>query len=267
MRWIRTELRQRRGRNLRGRAARIRGGGCIRGGGWIPGGGRVPGGGWVPGRRGVPGGPAVPGGRAGPGQAAADAEAAALVTATRLASGLIRVCSQSTAEGSLFPVDPNLRPEGRSGPLVRTLASHVASYERWAKTWEFQALLKARPVAGDLALGRAYVDALTPMIWRASQREHFVQEVQAMRRRVIGPRPPAEAGRQLKLGPGGLRDIEFAVQLLQLVHGRADETLREQATLPALAALARGGYVGREDAATMASAYRFLRRVEHLLQP
>ncbi len=210
--------------------------------------------------------PAVSGEPAGSGQAAADAEAAALVTAARLASGLIRVCSQSTAEGSLFPVDPNLRPEGRSGPLVRTLASHVAYYERWAKTWEFQALLKARPVAGDLALGRAYVDALTPMIWRASQREHFVQEVQAMRRRVIGTLPAAEAGRQLKLGPGGLRDIEFAVQLLQLVHGRADETLREQATLPALAALARGGYVGREDAATMASAYRFLRRVEHLLQ-
>jgi glutamate-ammonia-ligase adenylyltransferase len=199
-------------------------------------------------------------------EARADAEAAALVSATRLASRLIRVCSQPAAEGALFPVDPNLRPEGRSGPLVRTLASHLAYYERWAKTWEFQALLKARPVAGDLALGRDYIEALTPMIWRASQREHFVQEVQAMRRRVIGTLPAAEAGRQLKLGPGGLRDIEFAVQLLQLVHGRADETLREQATLPALAALASGGYVGRDDAATMAAAYRFLRRVEHLLQ-
>ena len=200
------------------------------------------------------------------GEAGATAESAALATATRLAAGLIRVCSQSTAEGALFPVDPNLRPEGRSGPLVRTLASHVAYYERWAKTWEFQALLKARPVAGDLALGQAYIEALSPMIWRASQREHFVGEVQAMRRRVIGTLPAAEAGRQIKLGPGGLRDIEFAVQLLQLVHGRADEALRERATLPALAALARGGYVGREDAATMAAAYRFLRRVEHLLQ-
>jgi glutamate-ammonia-ligase adenylyltransferase len=196
----------------------------------------------------------------------ADAEAAALRTATRLAAGMIRVCSQSTPEGALFPVDPNLRPEGRNGALVRTLASHVAYYQRWAKTWEFQALLKARPVAGDIDLGQAYIEALTPMVWQASQRDNFVTDVQAMRRRVIGTIPAAEAGRQLKLGPGGLRDIEFAVQLLQLVHGRSDESLRQAATLPALAALADGGYVGREDAAKLASAYRFLRSVEHLLQ-
>jgi [glutamine synthetase] adenylyltransferase / [glutamine synthetase]-adenylyl-L-tyrosine phosphorylase len=195
-----------------------------------------------------------------------EAEAAALRTATRLAAGMIRVCSQSTQEGALFPVDPNLRPEGRDGPLVRTLASHRAYYQRWAKTWEFQALLKARPVAGDLDLGQEYLAALGPMVWQAAQRPHFVADVQAMRRRVIGNLPASEAARQLKLGPGGLRDIEFAVQLLQLVHGRTDESLREPGTLPALAALARGGYVGREDAATMAAAYRFLRSVEHLLQ-
>ena len=195
-----------------------------------------------------------------------EAEAAALRTATRLAAGLIRVCSQSTQEGALFPVDPNLRPEGRDGPLVRTLASHRVYYERWAKTWEFQALVKARPVAGDLELGQAYLDTLSPMVWSAAQRPNFVADVQAMRRRVIGNLPATEAARQLKLGPGGLRDIEFAVQLLQLVHGRTDESLREPGTLPALAALARGGYVGREDAASMAAAYRFLRSVEHLLQ-
>ena len=179
---------------------------------------------------------------------------------------MIRVCSQSTPEGALFPVDPNLRPEGRDGPLVRTLASHRVYYERWAKTWEFQALLKARPVAGDLDLGQDYLAALGPMVWQAAQRPHFVADVQAMRRRVIGNLPASEAARQLKLGPGGLRDIEFAVQLLQLVHGRTDESLREPGTLPALAALGPGGYVGREDAATMAAAYRFLRTVEHLLQ-
>ncbi len=197
---------------------------------------------------------------------AAEAEAAALRTATQLAAGLVRTCSQSTPEGALFPVDPNLRPEGRDGPLARTLASHVAYYQRWAKTWEFQALLKARPVAGDRALGQAYLDALSPMVWQAAQRPNFVADVQAMRRRVIGNLAPGEAARQLKLGPGGLRDIEFAVQLLQLVHGRTDDSLRETGTLPALAALARGGYVGREDAASMAAAYRFLRTVEHLLQ-
>jgi len=209
------------------------------------------------GRPDSPGGPARQGG---------DAETAALATAARLAAGLIRVCSQTTAEGALFPVDPNLRPEGRDGPLVRTLASHRAYYDRWAKTWEFQALLKARPVAGDLALGREYLAVLSPLVWQASQRVNFVADVQAMRRRVIGNLAPAQAARQLKLGPGGLRDIEFAVQLLQLVHGRADETLRAPGTLPALDALARGGYVGREDAATMAAAYQFLRTVEHLLQ-
>ena len=193
-------------------------------------------------------------------------EAAALRTATRLAAGLIQVCSRSTPEGALFPVDPNLRPEGRSGPLVRTLASHRAYFQRWAQTWEFQALLKARPVAGDAGLGADYAAAMGPLVWQAAQRENFVPDVQAMRRRVIGNLPASVAGRQLKLGPGGLRDIEFAVQLLQLVHGRVDELLREPATLPALAMLAAGGYVGRQDAAELASAYRFLRTVEHRLQ-
>jgi len=215
----------------------------------------------------TPAAPAAPAATCGPaGPDTAEAEAAAVQTATRLAAGLVRTCSQSTAEGALFPVDPNLRPEGRDGPLVRTLASHVAYYQRWAKTWEFQALLKARPVAGDRELGQAYIEALSPMVWQAAQRPHFVADVQAMRRRVIGNLAPGEAQRQLKLGPGGLRDIEFAVQLLQLVHGRTDESLRETGTLPALAALARGGYVGRGDAASMAAAYRFLRTVEHLLQ-
>jgi glutamate-ammonia-ligase adenylyltransferase len=186
--------------------------------------------------------------------------------AERLAAAVIQVCARSTPEGSIFPVDPNLRPEGRQGPLVRTLASHVAYYERWAKTWEFQALLKARPAAGDQDLGREYIEAVTPMVWQAAHRDHFVEDVQAMRRRVEQSLPANRAGRELKLGPGGLRDIEFAVQLLQLVHGTTDETIREPATLPALAALAEGGYVGRADAADLAAAYRFLRRTEHLLQ-
>ena len=191
---------------------------------------------------------------------------AALRTATKLATGLIAVCSRTTPEGMIFPIDPNLRPEGRNGPLVRTLASHIAYYERWAKTWEFQALLKARPAAGDMELGQQYIDALAPMVWQAAQRERFVEDVQAMRRRVEKTLPAAQAGREIKLGPGGLRDIEFAVQLLQLVHGRTDESLRSPATLPALAALARGGYVARDDASDLADAYRFLRQVEHLLQ-
>ena len=193
-------------------------------------------------------------------------EEAALKTATKLAAGVIQACERSTPEGSIFPVDPNLRPEGRQGPLVRTLASHLAYYDRWAKTWEFQALLKARAAAGDLDLGERYVAKVSPLVWQASQRENFVEDVQAMRRRVEATLPKNMAGRELKLGPGGLRDIEFAVQLLQLVHGRADERLRAPATLPALKALADGGYVGRADADDLAGAYRFLRRTEHLLQ-
>ncbi|MFC9227238.1 bifunctional [glutamine synthetase] adenylyltransferase/[glutamine synthetase]-adenylyl-L-tyrosine phosphorylase, partial [Streptomyces hygroscopicus] len=190
----------------------------------------------------------------------------AVRAATRLASRLMRVCSDVTVEGTIWPVDANLRPEGRNGPLVRTLSSHLAYYQRWAKTWEFQALLKARPVAGDGALGQAYVDALAPMVWQAAERENFVPDVQQMRRRVVENIPAAEVERELKLGPGGLRDVEFAVQLLQLVHGRSDESLRSGTTLDALAALAAGGYVGRTDAAALDAAYRFLRTMEHRIQ-
>ncbi|NEB05799.1 bifunctional [glutamine synthetase] adenylyltransferase/[glutamine synthetase]-adenylyl-L-tyrosine phosphorylase [Streptomyces sp. SID13726] len=193
-------------------------------------------------------------------------EGKALRAATKLASHMMRVCSETTVEGSIWPVDANLRPEGRNGPLVRSLASHLAYYQRWAKTWEFQALLKARPVAGDIELGEQYVEALEPLVWKAAERENFVADVQKMRRRVVENIPVAELDRQLKLGPGGLRDVEFAVQLLQLVHGREDGSLRSGTTLNALQALAAGGYVGRADAAQLDEAYRFLRSMEHRIQ-
>ncbi|MFD8071210.1 bifunctional [glutamine synthetase] adenylyltransferase/[glutamine synthetase]-adenylyl-L-tyrosine phosphorylase [Streptomyces sp. NPDC059718] len=193
-------------------------------------------------------------------------EAKALQAATRLASRMMRICSDTTVEGSIWQVDANLRPEGRRGPLVRTLSSHLAYYKRWAKTWEFQALLKARPVAGDPALGQEYVEALSPMVWQAAEREHFVQDVQEMRRRVVENIPVAHLDRELKLGPGGLRDVEFAVQLLQLVHGRTDPSLRSGTTLTALSQLAAGGYVGRADAAALDTSYRFLRTMEHRIQ-
>ncbi|AXE26162.1 bifunctional [glutamine synthetase] adenylyltransferase/[glutamine synthetase]-adenylyl-L-tyrosine phosphorylase [Streptomyces globosus] len=193
-------------------------------------------------------------------------ESAALRAATRLASHLMRICSETTVEGTIWPVDANLRPEGRNGPLVRTLSSHLAYYQRWAKTWEFQALLKARAVAGDPDLGAQYVEAITPLVWQAAERENFVADVQHMRRRVVDNIPAAHVDRELKLGPGGLRDVEFAVQLLQLVHGRSDATLHSRTTLDALHALAAGGYVGRTDAAQLGDAYRFLRAMEHRIQ-
>ncbi|MFF3065990.1 bifunctional [glutamine synthetase] adenylyltransferase/[glutamine synthetase]-adenylyl-L-tyrosine phosphorylase [Oerskovia sp. NPDC057915] len=193
-------------------------------------------------------------------------EAYATSVGARLATGLARACQGTSSEPALWPVDAALRPEGKNGPLVRTLASHLAYYERWAKTWEFQALLKARLVAGDRELGAAYHDAINPFVWSAVTRENFVEDSQAMRRRVEDHVPAAEADRQLKLGKGGLRDVEFTVQLLQLVHGRADDSIRSPSTLTALAALAAGGYVGREHAARLAVCYRFLRSLEHRIQ-
>lgn len=193
-------------------------------------------------------------------------DAAALRAATQLASHLMRVCSDHTGEGTIWPVDAALRPEGKAGPLVRTIASHRGYYERWAKTWEFQALLKARAVAGDLDLAREFVELTRPMVWAAAERDGFVEDTQAMRRRVIEHIPAKDAERQLKLGEGGLRDVEFAVQLLQLVHGRADERIRTPTTLSALAELTRGGYVGREDGESLHEAYSFLRTLEHRIQ-
>ncbi len=185
----------------------------------------------------------------------------ALATATTLAAHTMRLCREVAWE-----VDAALRPEGNDGPLVRTLASHEAYYRRWASTWEFQALLKARAVAGDLELGAQYEAAIRPFVWSAAERPDFVADVRAMRRRVIAHIPPAVADRELKLGPGGLRDVEFAVQLLQLVHGRGDDALHIAGTLPALDALRDGGYVGRDDAVSLADAYTFLRTTEHRLQ-
>lgn len=193
-------------------------------------------------------------------------EGTALRAATQLASHLMRICSDHTREGTIWPVDANLRPEGTQGPLVRTLASHRGYYEKWAKTWEFQALLKARPVAGDRELGRAYLEMIEPMVWSVAERDGFVADVQAMRRRVVDHIPAHQAERQIKLGSGGLRDVEFAVQLLQLVHGRADPSLREGATLSALTELTRGGYVGRQDGEKLHEAYAFLRTLEHRIQ-
>ncbi|MET8529113.1 bifunctional [glutamine synthetase] adenylyltransferase/[glutamine synthetase]-adenylyl-L-tyrosine phosphorylase [Micromonospora sp. NPDC005172] len=189
------------------------------------------------------------------------AEDADLPAATQVATRLISVCGMVA-----WPVDAALRPEGSRGPLVRTLASHLAYYRRWARTWEFQALLKARPAAGDLPLAKEWVDQLAPLVWRAAERPEAVEDVRAMRRRIIDNVPPKELEREIKRGPGGLRDIEFAVQLLQLVHGRGDETLRAPGTIPALRALVAGGYVGRADGESLLRGYRFLRAVEHRLQ-
>ena len=186
--------------------------------------------------------------------------------ATQIARGLMRACGASTAEGSIWEVDAALRPEGKQGALVRTVESHIGYYERWASTWEFQALLKARFVAGDPIVGEQYIHGVQPFIWAAADREGFVNDVQAMRRRVEEHVDVAVADREIKLGPGGLLDIEFSVQLLQLVHGRSDVLIRSSNTIDALRALAMWGYVGRDEASKLEQSYRFLRTLEHRIQ-
>jgi glutamate-ammonia-ligase adenylyltransferase len=189
------------------------------------------------------------------------ADEADLAAATAVAVRLMEICAQVA-----WPLDAALRPEGNHGPLVRTLDSHLAYYRQWARTWEFQALLKARPAAGDPDLAAAWLARLQPLIWSAAQRPDAVEDIRAMRRRILDNVPARLVDREIKRGPGGLRDIEFAVQLLQLVHGRGDESLRVAGTLPALRALVDGGYVGRDDGEALVAAYRFLRGVEHRLQ-
>lgn len=190
----------------------------------------------------------------------------AIEIGTRLAMQTTRGIQELASEPSLWEVDANLRPEGKDGALVRTLESHLAYYDRWAKGWEFQALLKARPLAGDLELGERYVAGIAPYVWASASREGFVESVQRMRERVTENIPADERDIQLKLGPGGLRDIEFTIQLLELVHGRDDAEVRERATLPALVALAAQGYIGRVESSEFAHDYRFLRLLEHRLQ-
>ena len=190
----------------------------------------------------------------------------AMRVGTKVCAAMARICSAHTSEGTIWPIDAALRPEGNAGPLVRSLASCAVYYGKWAKNWEFQALLKARPAAGDLDLGQAFCDMVSPLVWEAAQRPGFLPDVRAMRNRVISLIPAKEADREIKLGIGGLRDTEFTVQLLQLVHGRGDERVRARGTFDALRALVAFGYIGRDDGADMARAYRFQRVLEHRVQ-
>ena len=185
---------------------------------------------------------------------------------TELVHALTKAIMAPAPEPPLWEVDANLRPEGKDGPLVRTVESYVSYYKRWAENWEFQALLKARPVAGSAHLGRRFAHAIDPFVWNSAARESFVESVQAMRARVTDNIPPAQVEQQIKLGPGGLRDIEFTVQLLQLVHGRTDPTVRTKSTIESLEALTGSSYISRADAQTFALYYKKLRLLEHRIQ-
>jgi len=166
-----------------------------------------------------------------------------------------------------FRVDANLRPEGRDGPLVRSLDSYEAYWERWAEPWEFQALLKAAPVAGDELLAGRWHDTAQRWLWNHPFSADDLRYLRAMKQRAENEVSRKGLGdREVKRGPGGIRDIEFTIQLLQLVHGHLDPEIRSANTLLTLAEMAAADYVDDGDAARLADSYRFFRRVEHRLQ-
>jgi len=187
-----------------------------------------------------------------------DSRTAALGIAARLMS----VLSAPTFDGPALNVDADLRPEGSMGPLSRSLEGYAGYYQRWSEAWELQALLKARPVAGDMELGKRFRAMADQIIWEEGLDVDALRSIRAIKVR-------AEEGAKLvdiKRSRGGIRDIEFAVQLLQLVHGRFDEDLRVPSTIGAIAALSRHGYIDQDEGARLTEAYRFLRNVEHRLQ-
>lgn len=186
------------------------------------------------------------------------AHAAALAIASRLISNL----SSPTFDGPTLNVDADLRPEGTMGPLSRSLNGYAVYYDRWGEAWELQALLKARPVAGDPDLGSRFRALADRIIWEKGLDVDALRSIRALKSRT----EDGSRSSDIKRSRGGIRDIEFSIQILQLVHGRVDVDLRVTSTLEAIDALTRNGYVAEEEASRLTDAYRFLRNVEHRLQ-
>jgi len=195
------------------------------------------------------------------------AGAEAQEAASRWAAAVLALVSEPTGDGVALRVDASLRPEGRAGPLSRSLASTLEYYRRHAATWERQALLKARPVAGDRALGGGLLDELADVTYADHLEPSAIEDVRNMKVRIEEyVRARGKEAVEVKRGRGGIRDVEFAVQLLQMVHGRRDRSLRDPNTLRSLGVLAREGYVSVADADALTRSYRFLRTLEHRLQ-
>ena len=193
-------------------------------------------------------------------------DAESLETSTKLATRLAACLFEADAEPGLWQVDANLRPEGKAGALVRTLDAHRAYYEKWAEPWEFQALLKARFAAGNADQGENYIHQIKPMIWTYPERSRIVESTRHLRKRVLENLTKEEIQQDIKLGRGGLRDVEFTAQLMQLVHGVGDESLRVPNTLQALDQLSSAGLLAREDRQTLRTNYQLMRVVEHRIQ-
>ncbi|MEE9182305.1 MAG: bifunctional [glutamate--ammonia ligase]-adenylyl-L-tyrosine phosphorylase/[glutamate--ammonia-ligase] adenylyltransferase [candidate division NC10 bacterium] len=185
----------------------------------------------------------------------------------KLAETIVKTIGTVTGDGSVFRVDTRLRPGGRQGDLCLSLRSYEIYYESWGQTWERQALIKARPVAGDEVLGRKFLQMVTPFIYRKYMDQTAIQEVRAMKERIEqNLRRDRKLHRDVKRGYGGIREIEFIVQAFQLLHGGRDPWIRGANTLRTLYRLAARHYLTDEDCAALVNAYVFLRTVEHRLQ-
>jgi glutamate-ammonia-ligase adenylyltransferase len=185
----------------------------------------------------------------------------------KLAEHVTESIARPTEDGFVFRVDLNLRPDGQNGPIVNSVRAAELYYQSFGRSWERNALVKARAGAGDVAVGDELLRLLDPFVWRRSLDLQVVEEIQAMKAR-IDARAGAEGKEDLKLGKGGIREAEFFVSALQLLHGGRDETrsLRERAVLPALDRLLFAGVVLEKDRDELADAYLFLRRAEHRVQ-
>ena len=181
---------------------------------------------------------------------------------------LIRLLSEHTGDGIVWPVDMRLRPGGDGAAIAMSLDATLDYYRTYGQTWERAMLIKARPVAGDAALGEAFVRGVAPFVYRRYLDYTTVTALADMKRRidaVAGQRPPGD-GFDVKRGQGGIREIEFVIQSMQLLHGGVNPDLRASGSLPALSALAGFGAIRDDAARDLRSAYLFWRRVEHALQ-
>ena len=187
----------------------------------------------------------------------------------RLARWFIALLSDPTEDGLAFRVDLRLRPDPVSTPLVLSTQSALRYYESRGQTWERAAMIKARPIAGDVAAGREYLRKLEPFVWRNHLDFATVQDLHDIKKRIDAQHRGGaigEPGQNLKLGRGGIREIEFFAQTHQLVWGGANPSLREIPTCEALRSLTRAGHLGRRVTDTLSRSYRYLRRVEHRIQ-
>jgi glutamate-ammonia-ligase adenylyltransferase len=191
----------------------------------------------------------------------------------RLARDLVRLLEDRTEDGYVFRTDLRLRPDPAATPLAVSLPAAITYYESMGQNWERAAMIKARPVAGDRALGEAFLREIRPFVWRRHLDFAAVADIHSIKRQIHAHKGArgahAEvqvAGHDVKLGRGGIREIEFTTQVLQLIWGGRDPALRDPTTLGALAALAAAGRIERRAAADLADAYVFLRNVEHRLQ-